>query len=157
MDDYGWHGISCISIARHLKEFAPNPLPSGKDFDNWLNWGSHAIQCYQRMQKSWDGLQQREPITPPVNGGLSNAPKIPEAGTTYVRNTVTNAIFMLLCMKLYEFLKNEGNELKDSITISVSALNQAIRQFFYFENWMHPSFQSFHSFNGTCDVEVGLP
>jgi hypothetical protein len=129
VDDYGWCGLACISVARTYKEQNITPPTNGH---TWLEWRDMAFKCLTLMNIA--ALQNASIGGAPVPNGLSNCPIHATDWTKYVKNTVTNATYMLLAITLYDWCIKYPNGPPTSPT-KQTCLNTAYNQYVWFRDW----------------------
>jgi hypothetical protein len=131
-DDYGWAGIACLQVANWVmdKEGA-NPV--------WQLWYAKAVECWQRMQLVANTLSLGGQ---PVPNGILNRPLAPNSEDEhkhFVKNTVSNALYFVLSLRLYLFIRNTNNipvnpHLGD---IKKQTLQAAFAMYTWFRGWIN--------------------
>jgi hypothetical protein len=129
-DDYGWAGLACLAVAKAYREMNFTS-PTGH---TWQDWRDKAFGCFMHMQQCANkppSLSGR-----PVANGLSNAP-LNKDSSDYLKNTVTNTMWLLLPITLYDWCITNPND-KPAPPVSPPVLLQtAYDQYRWFRNWIN--------------------
>lgn len=132
-DDYGWAGIACLQMANFVMN-KPNANPV------WQFWYKRAVQCWQRMKLVADTLSKGGD---PIPDGILNRPLVLDMDDHYhdhyVKNTVTNALYYALSLRLYLFIRNT-NDIPvdpDFRNIKHDTLQSAYAMYIWFRGWIN--------------------
>lgn len=131
-DDFGWWGLLGLNAHSFLTKMKKDSLAA-----KYLDVSN---ECYDLLKKATHDKGV------PVMGGLCNSSfKNPETG---VKNTVVNALFLLLSTKLYNFHKDHNLDGTEKFVESIDS------QRTWFDQWFKPEYQYLKTFKG--DSEAAL-
>jgi hypothetical protein len=131
VDDYGWCGLACIKVAETYRNLNFVP-PSDSNGHTWMEWRDKAFICMQLMFKAAQSSASQGGS--PVANGLSNQPIVDPSGF-YLKNTVTNALYFLLPMTLYDWCKQYPSDSPAPAISNAGLLQIAWMQYSWFRDW----------------------
>jgi hypothetical protein len=123
-DDYGWCGIASLAARDYIRRFPDSSqivVCSGP-------YLTIAQKCWDNMKEiGWDAVDTAKPVP----HGCRNRARNGNPGT---KNTVTNAVFFILCVRLYVAVQAVGG--LDATPYRTMAM-QACR---WFEKWFNSKY-----------------
>ena len=119
-DDYGWCGIACLAARDYILKFKdPSLTPLA---DPYLKT---AETCWLNMKNNgWDAANTAQPVP----HGCANRDW--DRSSVGTKNTVTNACFLMLSLRLYRALRGQGDAEKYR--------QMAIESYNWFAQWFGP-------------------
>jgi hypothetical protein len=128
-DDFGWCGNACLSAREYILQF-PSTDQIAKSSGAFLEI---ADQCWNNMVNI--GYDNAAKPAAPVPHGCFNRSKVSD-GHTPMKNTVTNAVFFLLCSRLYQATRSGQFKGFDP----AAYLAKSTAQYQWFDAWFNSSY-----------------